>query len=185
MTRFFPREAVSWGEERLHPLRAFGLRTLEPAGLAGIVLRLWRVALLNTDQWPLFVAGLTVAVLLLCGVVTWHLGNYPVRRWPMRTLLFLLVEVFAELGTSSVLIVFGLERLGSGTAVWSDWWSLAAQTVVQRALVVLPFVLVLAFAVQMVRRSLDRRAVAEPIAGEPAADPGAGNGSGPGIKAGE
>ena len=30
---------------------------------------------------PQFVFG---TVLFLCGMLTWHLGNYPVKRWPLR-----------------------------------------------------------------------------------------------------
>ena len=46
MRRFFPKDVIHWGEERLHPLRAFAIRTVEPAGITGVVLRLWRAALL-------------------------------------------------------------------------------------------------------------------------------------------
>ncbi len=158
MSRFFPREVIHWGEERLHPLRAFAIRTIEPAGITGIVLRLWRMFLLGIDNWVLFVAGVTVALLFLCGMLTWHLGNFPIRRWPLRVLAFLIVEVVVELGMSSLLIAFGRERLGSQLAVWSDWWPLAAQTLLQRGVVIVPFALVLALVVQLVRRAIDRRA---------------------------
>lgn len=161
MSRFFPREVIHWGEEHLHPLRAFAIRTIEPAGITGIVLRLWRVVLLSTSQWLWFVAGLTAAILFLCGMLTWHLGNYPVRRWPLRVVAFLSVEVAVEFGMSSLLIAFGRERLGSRMAEWSDWWPLAGQTLLQRALVIIPFALVLALVVQLVRRSLDERKTTE------------------------
>jgi hypothetical protein len=157
MSRFFPRDVIHWGEERLHPLRAFAIRTVEPAGITGIVLRLWRVVLLGTDNWVLFVAGLTVALLFLCGMLTWHLGNFPIKRWPLRVLAFLVIEVAVELGMSSLLIAAGRERLGSQLATWSDWWPLAAQTLLQRGVVVIPFALVLALVVQLVRRTVDQR----------------------------
>ena len=41
MSRYFPRDVIHWGEEQLHPLRAFAVRTLEPAGITGLVLRLY------------------------------------------------------------------------------------------------------------------------------------------------
>lgn len=157
MSRFFPRDVIHWGEERLHPLRAFAIRTIEPAGITGIVLRLWRMVLLGTDQWLMFVVGLTVAILFLCGMLTWHLGNFPVRRWPLRVLAFWLVEVTVELGMSSLLIAFGRERFGSQLATWSDWWPLAAQTLLQRGVIVVPFALILALVVQLVRRTIDQR----------------------------
>ena len=162
MSRFFPREVIHWGEEHLHPLRAFAIRTVEPAGITGIVLRLWRVVLLGTDNWLLFVAGLTIAMLFLCGMLTWHLGNFPVRRWPLRVLAFLIIEVAVELGMSPLLIAAGRERLGSQLATWGDWWPLAAQTLLQRGVVVIPFVLVLALVVQLVRRAVDQRQDARP-----------------------
>ena len=158
MSRYFPRDVIHWGEERLLPLRAFAIRTIEPAGITGIVMRLWRALLLGTENWMLFVAGVTVAQLFLCGMLTWHLGNYPVRRWPPRVLAFLVVEVTVELGMSSLLIALGRERLGSQLATWSDWWPLAAQTLLERGVVLVSFALVLALVVQLVRRTIDQRA---------------------------
>ena len=58
MARFFPREVIDWSEEHLHPLRAFALRTIEPAGITGVVLRLWRTAVLSSDNAQLVVLGI-------------------------------------------------------------------------------------------------------------------------------
>ncbi len=159
MTRYFPRDTVQWGAEQLHPLRAFAVRTLEPAGLTGLVLRAYRALLLGAGAsagWVVFVGGLTVAVLFLCGMLTWHLGNFPVRRWPPRVLAFIVIEVAAELGVSSLLIVFHRERFGSRVATWADWWPMAGQTLMERGIVLILFAVVLAAAVQLVRRTLDR-----------------------------
>lgn len=160
MSRFFPRDVVQWGEETLHPLRAFAIRTIEPAGITGLVLRVWRAVVLGSGSWLFFVAGLTIGVLFLCGMLTWHLGNYPVRRWPLRALAFFVIEFAVEMGMSSVLIVFGHERYGSQTAVWGDWWAMAGQTLWQRGLTIALFALVLAFVVQMVRKAVDQRSTA-------------------------
>ncbi len=160
MSRFFPRDVIHWGEEQLHPLRAFAVRTIEPAGITGLVLRVWRAIMLGSGSWLLFVSGLTLGVLFLCGMVTWHLGNYPVKRWPVRALAFFLVEFAVEMGMSSVLIVFGRERYGSQVAAWGDWWPMAAQTLWQRGLTIAIFALVLAFVVQMVRKAVDQRSTA-------------------------
>ncbi len=159
MARFFPRDVIHWGEERLHPLRAFAVRTLEPAGITGLVLRSYRALLLSagaTAGWMVFVGGLTVGVLFLCGMLTWHLGNFPVRRWPLRALAFIVIEVAAELGMSSLLIAFHRERFGSRVATWADWWPMAGQTLIERGLVMMIFAIVLAGAVQVVRRTLDK-----------------------------
>ncbi|GAB1344031.1 hypothetical protein [Gemmatimonas sp.] len=157
MSRFFPRDVVHWGEEKLHPLRAFAIRTVEPAGITGLVLRAWRAIVLGSGSWLFFVVGLTVGVLFLCGMLTWHLGNYPVRRWPLRALAFFLIEFAVEMGMSSVLIVFGRERYGSQLAAWGDWWALAGQALWQRGVTIALFALVLALVVQMVRRAVDHR----------------------------
>ena len=157
MGRFFPKDVIHWGEERLHPLRAFAIRTVEPAGITGVLLRLGRAALLASTNWMLFVGGLVGGVLFLCGMLTWHLGNFPVKRWPPRVTLFLVVEVFAEMGTSSLLIAFSRERVGSRVAAWADWWSMAGQTLVERTLVLAVFALVLGGTVQVVRRAMEPR----------------------------
>jgi len=158
MARFFPRDVIPWGDETLHPLRAFAVRTLEPAGITGVVLRIWRALVLSSAHWLVFVAGVTIGGLFLCGMLTWHLGNYPVRRWPPRALGFLVAELMAELGMSSVLIAVRRERFGSIPARWPDWWPMAAQTIWQRTAVVLVFTLLLAVIVQTVRRRIDQRA---------------------------
>ena len=157
MSRFFPKDVIHWGEERLHPLRAFAIRTVEPAGITGVLLRGWRAALLASSTWMLFVGGLVVGVLFLCGMLTWHLGNYPVKRWPSRVAIFLVIEVFAEMGTSSLLIAVSRERIGSRIAAWPDWWPMAGQTLAERALVLALFALVLGGSVQLVRRAMERR----------------------------
>ena len=157
MSRLFPKDVIHWGEERLHPLRAFAIRTVEPAGITGVLLRLWRAALLASSNWVLFVGGLVVGVLFLCAMLTWHLGNFPVKRWPPRVALFLVIEVFAEMGTSSLLIVFSRERGGSRVAAWPDWWPMGGQTLLERTLVLVLFALVLGASVQLVRRAMERR----------------------------
>lgn len=158
MSRFFPRDVVQWREQRLHPLRAFSLSTLELAGITGVVLRLFRVAAMSGST-VMFGLGVVVAVLFLCGMLTWHLGNFPVRRWPLRAAWFTLIEATAELGMSSVLIALKHEPLGTRLAGWNDWWSLAGQTLVERSIIVLLYTLVLAASVQIVRRILDKRRV--------------------------
>ena len=160
MSRFFPRDVVHWGEQQLHPLRAFAIRTIEPAGVTGLLLRAYRAVVLGTSAtagFLPFVAAVLLGVLFLCGMLTWHLGNYPVRRWPLRAAAFMLVEIAAEVGMSSLLIAFGQERFGSRAATWSDWWPMAGQTLVERSVVLIGFAVVLAVTVQLVRRMVDRR----------------------------
>jgi hypothetical protein len=160
MSRFFPRDVVHWGEQQLHPLRAFAIRTIEPAGVTGLLLRLYRALVLGTAAtagFLPFVAAVLLGVLFLCAMLTWHLGNYPVRRWPLRVAMFMVIEIAAEVGMSSLLISFGQERFGSRVATWSDWWPMAGQTVVERMVVLIAFAVVLAVTVQFVRRMVDKR----------------------------
>jgi hypothetical protein len=71
--------------------------------------------------------------------------------------LFLVIEVFAEMGTSSLLIAFSRERVGSRVAAWADWWPMAGQTLLERTLVLVVFTFVLGASVQLVRRAMERR----------------------------
>lgn len=158
MSRFFPRDVIQWRDQRLHPLRAFSLSTLELAGITGVLLRLLRAGAMSSNTL-VFVVGVVIAVLFLCGMLTWHLGNFPLRRWPLRAAWFTLIEVTAELGTSSVLIVLHREPLGTQLASWRDWWSLAGQTLVERLIIVLVYSLILAASVQIVRKMLDKKRV--------------------------
>jgi hypothetical protein len=160
MATFFPRDVIHWGEERLHPLRAFAVRTLEPAGITGLLLRAYRALVLSATASAstlAFVGGLTVGMLFLCGMLTWHLGNFPIKRWPLRVLAFIIIEVLAESVASSALIALHRERYGSRVATWSDWWPMAGHTLVERGIILTFFALVLAASVQIVRRALDRR----------------------------
>ena len=84
-------------------------------------------------------------------MLTLHLANFPVRRWPWRVLAFALVETAAEMGDEPALIAAGREPLGSGRAHWHDWAALAAQHVLLRVVGARVFALVLAGVVQLVR----------------------------------
>jgi hypothetical protein len=157
MAGFFPRDVVHWADEHLHPLRAFSLRTIELAGLTGVLLRLFRAVVLGTSGLFVLVTGVVAGVIFLCGMLTWHLGNYPLRHWPMRLMGFAIVEITAELGMSTLLIAFGRERYGSGIATWIDWWPMAGNTAVGRIVVLGLYALVLAGTVKLVRRMVDKR----------------------------
>ncbi len=140
---------------RITSLRALSRSTLELAGITGVLLRLYRATVLGLDSfssWSAFLGALVVGVVFLCAVLTWHLSNYPIRRWPARVAAFLGVEVMAEFGMSSVLIALRREPLGSGLATWADWWPLAGQTLLERALVMGGYAAMLAGAMWVVTR---------------------------------
>ena len=50
MAGFFPRDVVHWADEHLHPLRAFSLRTIELAGLTGVIVRVFRALVLGATR---------------------------------------------------------------------------------------------------------------------------------------
>lgn len=129
--------------------------TLELAGMTGVLVRLFRAAVLGSaafSSWTALAGALVVAVIFVCGVLTWHLSNFPLRRWPLRVALFLGVEVAAEFGVSSLLIALRREPLGSGWATWADWWPLAGQTLLERGLVMGAYATLLAGAMWIVTR---------------------------------
>jgi hypothetical protein len=135
--------------------RAFSRSTLELAGVTGVTLRLYRAAVLSLDtsaDWPMFIGALVLGIVFVCGALTWHLSNFPLRRWPSRVAAFVGVEVAAEFGMSSVLIALKREPLGSGLATWADWWSLAGNTLLERGLVLGGYAGLLAAAMWVVTR---------------------------------
>ncbi len=135
--------------------RTMSRSTLELAGLTGVAVRVYRAVVLGSDafsSWTALVGALIVAVILVCGVLTWHLSNFTIRRWPLRVALFLGVEVAAEFGMSSVLIALRREPIGSGLATWADWWPLAGQTLLERGLVMGAYATLLAGAMWVVTR---------------------------------
>ncbi|MCU0648642.1 MAG: hypothetical protein MUF00_11640 [Gemmatimonadaceae bacterium] len=161
MPPIFPREVVHWGEQSVSALRKATLSIVEIAALTGIAVRLLRAAVLGPStggNWIVFVGGVTAGLLLLCGALTAHLMNYPMRRWLVRVPLFAVIEVAAEAGMSSILIALGREPLGAARARWGDWWTLAGQTLVERGVALVLFALVLAGCVQLARRIIDGRA---------------------------
>ena len=157
MAGFFPRDVVQWADEHLHPLRAFSLRTIEFAGITGVLLRVFRALVHGATDWLALAAGVAVGLIFLLGMLTWHLGNYPLRHWPARVMAFSIVEVVAELGMSSLLIAFGHERFGSRVATWADWWPMAGNTAAGRVIPLAVYALLLAGSVKLVRRMIDKR----------------------------
>lgn len=160
----FPRETTHWHTLELPAWRALTLSTVEMGVLTGVVVRAFRALALShgaadgSPGWLYVGATFGLGALVLCGMLTLHLANFPVRRWPWRVLAFALVEAAAEMATSAALIAFGREPLGtSGRAHWHDLPSLAVGTLVVRLIVFAAFAALLAAVVQLVRVSLARR----------------------------
>lgn len=127
------------------------------AVITGIALRLYRAYVYShgSPESGLWV-GLTLiggAVLLLVMLAA-HLANFTVRHWWWRAPTFALFETSTEIVTSLALTAVGLEKMGSGTAEFSDWLSSAMMTLAWRVLAILPFTVLLAIVVTLVRRAL-------------------------------
>ena len=160
MSSFFPRHPVAFHVEDLTDLRKLSTSLAETAMLAGVALRLLRSLWLNDlgTGW-LSVAGYyTVFVVVLLGAVAAHLANFMVRRWLWRAPLWAAIEATAEALTSLVLIWAHREPLGTASAAFRDWPSLALETLVERVGLIGLFALLLAGVVQGVRTVLARRA---------------------------
>lgn len=157
MVRFAPTSASAWDAYEASALRKFS-RSLPAMAIAtGIVWRIARAAFLGAGPTnsPLFFGSvIALGVLVVFGMATLHVGNYPLKRWIWRVPVFALLESLAEVGMSVVLIAIGREPYGSTMAEWSDLASIAA-TVISTHLVVLSlYGGILALVVQGIRRSV-------------------------------
>ncbi|MDF1503608.1 hypothetical protein [Roseisolibacter sp. H3M3-2] len=161
----FPRETTHWQTLELPAWRTLTLSALEMGALTGLLARAFRALALTHGAaadgsvgWGYLALTLGAGALWLCGMLTLHLANFPVRRWPARVLAFALAEVAGEVLASALLIALGREPLGtSGRAHWHDLPSLALTTLVLRAVTFAVFAALLAAVVQLVRVTLARR----------------------------
>ncbi len=168
----FPRDTAHFPAFELPAWRTLTLSALEMGALTGVVVRAFRALALThgagadgSAGWGYLAATFGLGALVLCGMLTLHLANFPVRRWPARVLAFALAEVAAEALVSALLIALGREPLGtSGRAHWRDWASLAATTLIVRLAAFALFATLLAAVVQLVRVALGRRPPRHPPA---------------------
>lgn len=160
MANYFPRQNVAWKMQETPAFRRLTLSLVEMAVVTGVLLRVYRAlvrAYAGDASWMYLGGTIALGVLVLCGVATLHLGNYPIRQWLWRAPAFAALEAAAEMVTSFALIALRRERIGSAAATYADWQELAAQTLLARVVVVVSFALVLAGVVQLVRWFLIRR----------------------------
>lgn len=160
MTNFFPRQTVAWKIEEPPAFRRLTLSVVEMAVLTGAVLRLLRSIALTqgpSDSWLYLGGTFALGAIILFGMATAHLGNYPISHWLWRAPAFAAIEAATELLVSLPLIAAGREPLGSSRATFADWPGMALQTTVTRLVAMIVFAAVLASVVQLVRRFLLRR----------------------------
>ena len=160
MAQYFPRNSIAWRREEPRVFRRLSLSLPAMAALTGIVLRLFRWAGLEhapAGSWWVILGGYALGAIILLGMATAHLGNYPVRHWLWRAPCFAIAEGATELAVSAALIALGLELTGTELAGWGDWEAGALTTLRNRTITVCAFALLLAGVVQLVRFALLKR----------------------------
>ena len=158
---FFPRETHVFHVVELSVWRTLSLSVVEMAALTGVLLRgLRAVGLSHPDLgMPYIAATFAVGAVLLFGMLTLHLANFPVRRWLWRVPAFAVLESATEMAVSALLVLGHREPLGTtGRAAWRDLPSMALATLETRLVAVVLFAAALAGIVQLVRRLLPRHA---------------------------
>ncbi len=159
MPAFFPKNTVEWNVEEPAAFRRITISLIEVALLTGVVVRLARSLLLSHQSANPVYLGFSFVVLaiLLFGLLTAHLGNFPLRQWLWRIPAFALLESVGEALVSLFLIAVGREPNGSSTAVMGDWPAMVATIVSRRLLYLAVFGGLLAIVVSFVRYALLRR----------------------------
>jgi hypothetical protein len=155
--RFFPQDTLEWHALEPGVVRRLSLSLVIVAVVAGVTLRLYRLAILHVTGLVVILAVIG-GLALLAVFVTLHLGNYPLRQWIWRAPLFALVQSAAAVTTSALFVAAGMERIGSTVMEWPQWRADVLQTLVRNTVAVCAYALLLAAAVQIVRRWMIRRA---------------------------
>ena len=154
MVGFFPRETIRWHHlEEPHVLRRLSITLWPLAIAAGVGVRLAHAALfgVDTSSWFIATAYTGILVLLACGALTAHVGNFTVRTWAWRVPLFALAEAVVEALASLTLILVGVEPLGAEHATVQQWPAIAVTIIRNRVLLLGGFGLLLAASVQAAR----------------------------------
>jgi len=135
--------------------RRLSLSLLEMALVTGVALRLLRALAFTYGRvsWLYYGLMFVVGTLLLLGMTTAHLANFPVRSWTWRAPLFALVEVVGEMATSVLLIALRQEPEGTARADFHDWPSMSVRALLQSELLICLWTLLLAAAILFVRQS--------------------------------
>src|SRR5205823_6576441 len=120
-SHLFPQHTGLMRVEEASPLRRFTRSLAEMAAITGVLIRVLRsLTLSHTSSGLMFVASVTLAALVLVGMATAHLANYPLYRWTWRAPAFVGIEVLAEMLTSLFLIWLGREPYGAVRAHYED-----------------------------------------------------------------
>lgn len=178
MPSFFPRNTIEWLMEEPPAFRRLSLSLVEMALLTGVILRLMRALAFTHGRASWLYYGLVVVAgtLILLGMTTAHLANFPVRVWSWRAPAFALVEVAGEMATSLLLIALRVEPEGTSRAGFHDWPSMSLRALIQSEVSICLWALLLAAVIIFVRRTgMARDVDADPL--DPARPPPTGEAS--------
>jgi hypothetical protein len=152
---FFPRHTVEIQFEEPPAFRRFSRSLVEMALLTGVLIRLFRALVLThgSQSWVYVGGTFALGMIVVLGMVTAHLANYPLHQWLWRTAAFAGLELAAELVTSVVLIAAGREAIGSVRAHFGDLPSLMFRTFLVRSVAIGLWAAVLAGIIHIVRRN--------------------------------
>jgi len=155
---FFPRETHVFHAVELPGWRTMSLSVVRMAALTGVLLRgLRAVTLTRSSSTAATASALALGMLILFGMLTLHLANFPVRRWPWRVAAFALLVTLSEMVVSVLLVLARREPLGTtGRATFRGLPAMALSTLEWRVVPLVAFALLLAGIVQLVRRLLPR-----------------------------
>jgi hypothetical protein len=154
MREFFPRTTGAWKTQDAESFRRLSVSVLEMGVITGVVLRIYRALVLSrgaSDGWLSLSLAFALFFVLLFGMVTLHLGNFPVRHWLWRAPAFAVIEAITESLMALALIALNREPLGSARAEYADWPSLVTETFIWRVGAVIVFAALLAGVVQLMR----------------------------------
>ena len=156
MPSFFPNHAVEIKLEEPQAFRRFSFSLVEMAIVTGVLVRLLRLAAFThgSNNWVYLAVVFAVGSILLFGMLTAHLANYPLHQYFWRAPAFALVEVAAEMVTSALLVTAGREANGTVRAHWDDMVGMGLHALLYRGLAIVIWGLILAGVVQLVRRTI-------------------------------
>jgi hypothetical protein len=156
MPSFFPNHTIEIKIEEPQAFRRFSFSLVEMAIVTGVLIRLIRLFSLThgSNNWFYLAGMITLGLILLLGMLTAHLANYPLHQYLWRAPLFAAIEVAAEMATSALLLTVGREANGTVRAHWDDWVGMGLNALLYRGLAIVLWGLILAGVVQLVRRTL-------------------------------
>ena len=156
MPSFFPTHTLEIRHDEPGAFRRFSFSLVEMAVVTGVLVRVFRLLVLThgSNNW-LYLGGVfALGIIVLLGMLTAHLANYPLHQYLWRAPAFAAVEVAAEMGASAPLIWLGREPWGPVRAHWDDWVGMGLNTLLTRGLAIVIWGLILAGVVQLVRRTI-------------------------------